>query len=48
LACSPCVNMLNHRFSPCHDAQCMKRITTDVVMTHVRFLLETHKPNPPS
>jgi ADP-heptose:LPS heptosyltransferase len=46
LACSPCVNMLNHRFSPCKDAQCMKRITTDVVMSHVCALLETPKPVP--
>ncbi len=46
LACSPCVNMLNHRFSPCRDAQCMKRITPDEVLAHVRALLETHKPAP--
>ncbi|MDA1087074.1 MAG: glycosyltransferase family 9 protein [Verrucomicrobia bacterium] len=31
LACSPCVNMLNHRFSPCTDNQCMKRIPVDQV-----------------
>ncbi len=44
LACSPCVNMLNHRFSPCRDAQCMKRITPDRVMAHVRSLLDNPKP----
>ena len=31
LACSPCVNMLNHRFSPCTDNQCMKQISVDHV-----------------
>jgi ADP-heptose:LPS heptosyltransferase len=40
LACSPCVNMLNHRFSPCHDPQCMKRISPELVMAHVRALLD--------
>jgi ADP-heptose:LPS heptosyltransferase len=44
LACSPCVNMLNHRFSPCRDPQCMKRITPATVMAHVRALINT--PNP--
>ncbi len=44
LACSPCVNMLNHRFSPCQEPQCMKRITADAVMAHVRTLL--NRPTP--
>ena len=26
LACSPCVNVYNHRFSPCHDNKCMQAI----------------------
>jgi len=26
LGCSPCVNVLNHRFSPCTDNQCMQQI----------------------
>ena len=26
LACSPCVNAFNHRFSPCNDNLCMKLI----------------------
>lgn len=40
LACSPCVNMLNHRFSPCREAQCMKSISPDTVFEKVRILLE--------
>jgi ADP-heptose:LPS heptosyltransferase len=27
LACSPCVNVFNHRFSPCRDNVCMKSIS---------------------
>lgn len=29
LACSPCVNALNHRFSPCGDNICMQAISVD-------------------
>jgi ADP-heptose:LPS heptosyltransferase len=31
LACSPCVNMLNHRFSPCRDNRCMAAISVERV-----------------
>jgi ADP-heptose:LPS heptosyltransferase len=31
LACSPCVNMLNHRFSPCRDNRCMQTLSVDSV-----------------
>jgi ADP-heptose:LPS heptosyltransferase len=31
LACSPCVNILNHRFSPCHHNRCMDAISVDQV-----------------
>jgi ADP-heptose:LPS heptosyltransferase len=31
LACSPCVNALNHRFSPCNDNVCMQQISVDEV-----------------
>ncbi|MFC1497236.1 glycosyltransferase family 9 protein [Verrucomicrobiota bacterium] len=31
LSCSPCVNMLNHRFSPCIDNKCMQNIPVDEV-----------------
>ncbi len=31
LSCSPCVNMLNHRFSPCNDNKCMQAITVEEV-----------------
>ncbi len=39
LACSPCVNILNHRFSPCRDNVCMRKITVETVMEKVRLLL---------
>ena len=39
LACSPCVNMLNHRFSPCTDNRCMKAIAVDEVYGQVRRIL---------
>jgi len=39
LACSPCVNVFNHRFSPCTDNVCMKAITTDQVFEVVSSLL---------
>jgi ADP-heptose:LPS heptosyltransferase len=32
LACSPCVSVLNHRFSPCTDNRCMQAISVDEVM----------------
>ena len=35
LACSPCVNMLNHRFSPCTDNRCMQAIGVDEVLNSV-------------
>jgi ADP-heptose:LPS heptosyltransferase len=35
LACSPCVNALNHRFSPCNDAVCMKEISVEMVYERV-------------
>ncbi|HZL36635.1 MAG TPA: glycosyltransferase family 9 protein [Tepidisphaeraceae bacterium] len=31
LACSPCVNAFNHRFSPCNNNVCMQRIDPDAV-----------------
>jgi ADP-heptose:LPS heptosyltransferase len=31
LACSPCVNVFNHRFSPCTNNRCMQAITVDEV-----------------
>lgn len=31
LACSPCVNVFNHRFSPCTNNVCMQAITVDEV-----------------
>jgi ADP-heptose:LPS heptosyltransferase len=39
LACSPCVNAFNHRFSPCNDPVCMKEITVDMVYDRVRARL---------
>jgi ADP-heptose:LPS heptosyltransferase len=31
IACSPCVNPFNHRFSPCNDNVCMRMISVDQV-----------------
>ena len=31
IACSPCVNPFNHRFSPCNDNVCMRMITVEQV-----------------
>lgn len=39
LACSPCVNVYNHRFSPCRDNTCMKTITVEEVYKVVSSLL---------
>lgn len=39
LACSPCVNLLNHRVSPCTDNQCMKRLPVERVLDATRVLL---------
>jgi ADP-heptose:LPS heptosyltransferase len=39
LACSPCVNIYNHRFSPCNNNVCMQAITVDQVMER----LERHR-----
>ena len=39
LACSPCVNLLNHRISPCTDNLCMKRMSVDQVLEATRALL---------
>ena len=44
LACSPCVNMLNHRFSPCTDNRCMQAITVDRVYEEVRRALAARPP----
>lgn len=39
LACSPCVSVFNHRFSPCRDNLCMQAITVDEVYAAVASLL---------
>ncbi len=40
LACSPCVNVFNHRRSPCTDNVCMQSITVDRVYEEVLRCLE--------
>jgi ADP-heptose:LPS heptosyltransferase len=35
LSCSPCVNVINHRFSPCNNNVCMQEITVDAVHAKV-------------
>ncbi len=42
LSCSPCVNVLNHRFSPCTNNACMQDITVDAVFEKVGELLRRH------
>jgi ADP-heptose:LPS heptosyltransferase len=39
LACSPCVNALNHRFSPCRNNVCMQTITARDAFEKVQSLL---------
>ena len=39
LACSPCVNALNHRFSPCQNNVCMQSITAEQAFEKVTLLL---------
>jgi ADP-heptose:LPS heptosyltransferase len=36
LACSPCVNVFNHRFSACNNNVCMQAITVDEVNSAVK------------
>jgi ADP-heptose:LPS heptosyltransferase len=39
LACSPCVNVFNHRFSPCTNNVCMSAISVARVLGEVREIL---------
>jgi ADP-heptose:LPS heptosyltransferase len=39
LACSPCLNALNHRHSPCQNNVCMQDITVEQAFEKVRQLL---------
>ena len=43
LGCSPCVNALNHRFSPCRNNVCMQAITTDHVFDAVMAALRRRR-----
>jgi len=45
LACSPCVNVLNHRFSPCNDNVCMQQIAVESVYNKVNELLRQRDTN---
>ena len=44
LACSPCVNVYNHRFSACTDNVCMQEITVDQVFAQVQSCLSARLP----
>ena len=48
LACSPCVNALNHRFSPCRNNVCMQAITTDQVFERVRSAVRRRRAPAPT
>jgi ADP-heptose:LPS heptosyltransferase len=37
LACSPCVNVFNHRMSPCNDNVCMQQINVEEVFEKVKL-----------
>ena len=39
LACSPCVNVFNHRFSPCTNNVCMQNIGVDEVFEKLKTVL---------
>ncbi len=41
LACSPCVNVFNHRFSPCKNNVCMQEMKPEYVLSCVEELLQT-------
>jgi len=40
LTCSPCVNVYNHRFSPCRNNICMQDITVDEVFDKAKEVLK--------
>ena len=40
LACSPCVNPFNHRFSACRNPRCMQTLTADRVWQEVEAILQ--------
>jgi ADP-heptose:LPS heptosyltransferase len=46
MACSPCVNAFNHRFSPCNDPLCMKGITVESVYERVDRRLREERKTP--
>jgi ADP-heptose:LPS heptosyltransferase len=39
LACSPCVNVFNHRFSPCTNNRCMQAISVNEVFGKIKEIL---------
>jgi len=45
LACSPCVNVFNHRFSPCKNNLCMQAITADEIYDRVADCLFSLTPS---
>ena len=40
IACSPCVNVFNHRFSPCTNNVCMQNITVEEVLEKVQWCIQ--------
>lgn len=45
LACSPCVSVYNHRFTPCKNAVCMQAITVENVLERVRAAVKPVRAN---
>jgi HD-like signal output (HDOD) protein len=44
LACSPCLNVYNHRFSPCRFNACLHAISVDEVISRVQAVLDARAP----
>ena len=44
LACSPCVSVFNHRFTPCRNNVCMQSITVDEVGAALDSILSVRRP----
>jgi ADP-heptose:LPS heptosyltransferase len=42
LACSPCVNVFNHRFSACRENRCMEEISVEKVFSIIKDHLKNH------
>jgi len=44
-SCSPCLSALNHRYTRCNDNQCLKAISSEMVLSQMRSALGISDPN---